>query len=239
MGRKIKVYQTEEYVTYIVREPLTIDLDDYPELEGMSNEEIIILTEDFAKDYMKKYDDSHSFEHAMRVKNMATTLAISENLNEEQIFIIQLAALTHDINDSKYSNNNEDTQENVLRGFFNNLIDDKSILENIIDIACNVSLSLELAKTSSSPKSIELDCVRDADRIDSLGAIGISRYFTYGIVNKQSNISSIIDNIENRTNILMNNINTDMGKKISTDKYRIIRMFIEDYRNTMLYQELS
>ena len=206
---------------------------------ALTNEEIIILTEDFAKDYMKKYDDSHSFDHAMRVKNMATTLAISENLNEEQIFIIQLAALTHDINDSKYSNNNEDTQENVLRGFFNNLIDDKSILENIIDIACNVSLSHELAKTSSSYKSIELDCVRDADRIDSLGAIGISRYFTYGIVNKQSNISSIIDNIENRTNILMNNINTDMGKKISTDKYRIIRMFIEDYRNTMLYQELS
>jgi uncharacterized protein len=208
-------------------------------LIALSNEEIIILTEDFAKDYMKNYDDSHSFDHAMRVKNMATTLAISENLNEKQIFIIQLAALTHDINDSKYSNNNEDTQENVLRGFFNNLIDDKSILKNIIDIACNVSLSLELANNNANPlfyKSIELDCVRDADRIDSLGAIGISRYFTYGIVNKQSNISIIIDNIENRTNILMNNINTDMGKKISIDKYRIIRMFIEDYRNTMLYQ---
>lgn len=205
---------------------------------ALTNEEIIILTEDFAKDYMKKYDDSHSFDHAMRVKNIATILASSVNLNEEQIFIIQLAALTHDINDSKYSNNNEDTQENVLRGFFNNLIDDKSILENIIDIACNVSLSHELAKPSSSYKSIELDCVRDADRIDSLGAIGISRYFTYGIVNKQSNISSIIDNIENRTNILMNNINTDMGKKISTDKYRIIRMFIEDYRDTMFYQSL-
>jgi uncharacterized protein len=212
---------------------------------ALSNDEIIILTEDFAKDYMKNYDDSHSFEHAMRVKNMATTLAISENLSEEQIFIIQLAALTHDINDSKYSNNNEDTQENILRTFFNNLIDDCDKLENIIRIACNVSLSVELANTnndtkpSSSYKSIELDCVRDADRIDSLGAIGISRYFTFGIVKKQSNISNIIENIENRTNILMNNINTDMGKKISREKYRIIRMFIEDYHNTMLYQELS
>lgn len=212
---------------------------------ALSNEEIIILTEDFAKDYMKNYDDSHSFEHVMRVKNMATTLAISENLSEEQIFIIQLAALTHDINDSKYSNNNDDTQENILRVFFNNLIDDCDKIENIIRIACNVSLSLELANTnndtkpSSSYKSIELDCVRDADRIDSLGAIGISRYFTFGIVKKQSNISSIIENIENRTNILMNNINTDMGKKISREKYKIIRMFIEDYRNTMLYQELS
>jgi uncharacterized protein len=209
---------------------------------ALSNEEIIILTEDFAKDYMKNYDDSHSFEHVMRVKNMATTLAISENLSEEQIFIIQLAALTHDINDSKYSNNNDDTQENILRAFFNNLIDDRDKLENIIRIACNVSLSVELANNNAKPllyKSIELDCVRDADRIDSLGAIGISRYFTFGIVKKQSNISSIIDNIENRTNILMNNINTDMGKKISREKYKIIRMFIDDYRNTMLYQELS
>ena len=209
---------------------------------ALSNEEIIILTEDFAKDYMKNYDDSHSFEHVMRVKNMATTLAISENLSEEQIFIIQVAALTHDINDSKYSNNNDDTQENILRVFFNNLIDDRDKIENIIRIACNVSLSVELANNNAKPflyKSIELDCVRDADRIDSLGAIGISRYFTFGIVKKQSNISSIIDNIENRTNILMNNINTDMGKKISREKYKIIRMFIDDYRNTMLYQELS
>lgn len=214
---------------------------------SISNEEIIIITEDFVKDYMKNYDDSHSFEHALRVKNMATTLAISENLDEKQIFIIQMAALTHDINDSKYSNNNEDTQENVLRTFFNNLIEDKNVLENIIEIACNVSLSLELANANNyieqssykSYKQIELDCVRDADRIDSLGAIGISRYFTYGIVKKQSNISSIIENIENRTNILMNNINTNMGIKISRDKYQIIRMFIEDYRDTMLYQAIS
>ena len=86
---------------------------------ALTNEEIIILTENFAKDYMKKYDDSHSFDHAMRVKNIATILASSVNLNEEQIFIIQLAALTHDINDSKY-NNGENTQEDKLRIFFNN-----------------------------------------------------------------------------------------------------------------------
>jgi uncharacterized protein len=207
-------------------------------MDILTKKEIINITEEFAKNYMKRYDDSHSFEHALRVKNMATRLAIAENLNDEQIFIIQLAALTHDVNDSKYNNNSEDTQENILRGLFNNLINDKILLENIINTACNVSLSIELANKNHS-KSIELDCVRDADRIDSLGAIGISRYFTYGIVKRQSDISSIIENIENRTNILMNNISTDMGKKISSEKYKIIRMFIEDYRDTMFYQEIS
>jgi len=41
MWKQVKIYQTESYTTYIVREPITIDLDDYPELEGMTNDEIV------------------------------------------------------------------------------------------------------------------------------------------------------------------------------------------------------
>ena len=41
MGKRIKIYQTESYTTYVVRDAVTIDLDDYPELEGMSNDEIV------------------------------------------------------------------------------------------------------------------------------------------------------------------------------------------------------
>ena len=41
MGKQVKIYQTESYTTYIVRESITIDLDDYPELEGMTNDEIV------------------------------------------------------------------------------------------------------------------------------------------------------------------------------------------------------
>ena len=41
MGKKIKIHQTEAYTTFIVREAITIDLDDYPELEGMNSHEIV------------------------------------------------------------------------------------------------------------------------------------------------------------------------------------------------------
>jgi hypothetical protein len=37
---KIKVFYTEGYSVWIVKEPVIIDTDDYPELEGLSNEEI-------------------------------------------------------------------------------------------------------------------------------------------------------------------------------------------------------
>ena len=201
----------------------------------INKQELLRITEDFAKDYMKNYDDSHSFEHVIRVKNMATKIALSENLSEEHIFIIQLAALTHDINDSKYRDVDE-TQQNILRKFFDNLIEDKDILETIINISCNVSLSVELFNNDNynvCNNCIELDCIRDADRIDSLGSIGISRYFTYGIIKKNSNINDIIENIEKRTNKIMNSIKTNMGKNISLDKYKIIKMFIDDYYNSM------
>jgi uncharacterized protein len=199
----------------------------------MNKEEILRITEDFVKDYMKTFDDSHSFEHVLRVKNMATKIALSENLSEEQIFIIQLAALTHDINDSKYRDTDE-TQQNILRKFFNNLIKDKDILEKLVNISCNVSLSVELLNNCNNFNNcIELDCIRDADRIDSLGSIGISRYFTYGIIKKKSNIYDIINNIEKRTDKIMNRIKTNMGKTISLEKYKIIEMFINDYYNSI------
>jgi hypothetical protein len=41
MGKKIKIYQTEQFTTYVVRDSITIDLDDYPELKEMDNNEIM------------------------------------------------------------------------------------------------------------------------------------------------------------------------------------------------------
>lgn len=41
----ITVYQTESFQTYIVRQPYTLTISDYPELQGMTIEQ--------AKDYIK------------------------------------------------------------------------------------------------------------------------------------------------------------------------------------------
>jgi hypothetical protein len=37
---KINVYGTESFCTWVIREPVEIDTDNYPELEGMSENEV-------------------------------------------------------------------------------------------------------------------------------------------------------------------------------------------------------
>ena len=59
MGKKIKIHQTEAYTTFIVREPITIDLDDYPELEGMTNDEIVYYLEGNSSDLKPQNSDSY------------------------------------------------------------------------------------------------------------------------------------------------------------------------------------
>lgn len=37
---KINVYGTESYTTWLVKEPVEIDTDNYPEMDGMSEDEV-------------------------------------------------------------------------------------------------------------------------------------------------------------------------------------------------------
>jgi len=197
---------------------------------NMSYDDIIKKTENFAKECMEKYDDSHSYEHVFRVRNIAIKLAKYLNLSKKEIFEIELASLVHDINDHKY-NFSEQTQEETLKLFFKDILE-LSVMNNIIKIACNVSLSTEIEMKNNNIviSSLSLDCVRDADRIESLGAIGISRYFTYGIIKQNNKIHQVIENIESRTKTLMLHIKTDMGKNIANEKFKIIELFINDYK---------
>jgi uncharacterized protein len=191
---------------------------------------IIKETEDYVAKYMDNYDISHDFNHVIRVKNMATTIAISEDLLSDDIFVIQLGALMHDIADHKYCSEIF-TQENIIRSFYEDVLS-KDIIDEVVKIACNTSLSKEY--NNEAPIICKkLYCVQDADRIDSLGSIGISRYFAYGLIKNTTSIDGIIKNLEFRTNILMKYIKTAYAKAQAEKKYAIIQSFIEDYKNSI------
>ena len=68
---KINVYGTESYTTWLVREPVEVDTDNYPEMEGM--------TEDEVKDYIREnvYD--------MKSTNDEWYESLGEELNEMDV----------------------------------------------------------------------------------------------------------------------------------------------------------
>ena len=189
---------------------------------------IIKETEKFVKNYMKSYDESHDYNHVIRVKKLALKIAKKEKLDEISKFKIIIASLCHDICDNKYTDDANE-QRRVLFNFFKDKLDNK-IIEEIIYVCTYTSLSKEMANYDKIDNTNKiLKCVQDADRIDSIGSIGISRYFIYGIRMKNSNLDEIINNIKNRSKLIKKHIKTNYGKKIAKRKYKIIKRFLKDY----------
>lgn len=183
---------------------------------------------DFARNVFAGDASGHDFDHTLRVYHMATRLAIEEGADMQ---IVQLAALLHDVDDRKLS---PETYEGKLRAVNflkeNGLENEK--IQEIIDIISRISFSAQLPP----PESIEGKCVRDADRLDAIGAIGIARTFAYGGsrgrrmhdpegVDKNSSIQHFYDKLLR----LKDTIHTPAGRRMAEERDRFMRQFLEQF----------
>jgi len=188
---------------------------------------ILKKTKKYVKKYMNNLKDvSHDYKHIKLVVKFSSKIAKKEGIKtSKELFQIKMGALLHDIGDHKYTNEN---QINILRDFlskFKNIDnDDKS---EIIEIASNVSLSKE-----DNRNNYKLDIVKDADRINSLGSIGIMRYISYNIINSDKpSFDEIIKNIKERTKKIKRYLKTSSGRKISKKHLNLISLFINNYKD--------
>ena len=124
-----------------------------------------------AEEIYRNFDASHDLDHIDRVmKNALEIVATEPSANE---IIIKLGVLLHDIEDEKYK-----VEGNLsVRDIF----EMHGATEQVIDevIACIDSVSFS-GGNEKSITSIEGAIIRDADRLDAIGAIGIARAFTFG-----------------------------------------------------------
>lgn len=118
----------------------------------------------------EKMDASHDFQHIERVLNNAE--AILKEEPSANSLLVQLAVLLHDVSDAKYAEDKSE-EERILNML---LISDED-KAHIRDIIKSVSYN---GGNEVEAKTIEAKIVRDADRLDAIGAIGIARTFAYG-----------------------------------------------------------
>lgn len=141
----------------------------------MDIDQIVAETIQFVKDTLAGAEAGHDWFHIERVYKSA--LAIN---NEEQgeLLVVSLAALLHDIADSKFNNGDEEIGPRIAGEFMRGLDLDTAVVDHVQQIIRNLSYKASLGKVEFHSK--ELDIVQDADRLDAIGAIGIARAFTYG-----------------------------------------------------------
>ena len=142
----------------------------------MSNQALIEATKTFVKETLKDAEGGHDWFHIERVYKNALLIAKGETAD---LLVVTLGALLHDIADSKFYNGDSTIGPKVAGAFLLKHNIDSATINHVIKIIENISYSSNIG-IENAFKSIELDVVQDADRLDAIGAIGIARTFNYG-----------------------------------------------------------
>ena len=200
----------------------------------------INLCEKLVKEIYDKYDASHDFMHIERVRKNAINIASTEL--EADLNIIELAVLLHDVSDPKYSDDGK-YMENYIIGQLAISETSKDKLKKIIQ---SVSFN---GGNEIVADSIEAKIVRDADRLDAIGAVGIARTFAYGgakgrklydvtetprdnmsVEDYRSKQTSSVTHFYEKLLKLADGMQTNRGKELAAQRHAFMELFLENLR---------
>jgi len=143
----------------------------------MDDQESLVIdaTTAFVKKTLANAEGGHDWFHVERVWKTSKEIAKHEKVNQ---FVVELAALLHDVADSKFHGGDEDLGPAMAKEFLQSQDVNAEIVEHVVQIIRN--MSFKVSNFSKTFHSSEMHVVQDADRLDALGAIGIARTFNYG-----------------------------------------------------------
>ncbi|WP_423798889.1 HD domain-containing protein [Neobacillus sp. SAB-20_R2A] len=137
-------------------------------------DKIIEQTEEFVRNQLGEDSTGHDWFHVDRVRRNAIYISKAEQQGDP--FIIEMAALLHDIPDEKL-NYSEEAGKQKLESFMETIPLKEVEKNHIREIIFSISYK---GGHGSKLSSVEAKIVQDADRLDAIGAIGIARAFAYG-----------------------------------------------------------
>jgi len=117
----------------------------------------------------------HDWFHIERVWKMARRIGQQERAN---LFVVELAALLHDIADWKFHGGDDSAGPRAARAWLAEQQVNAETIEHVAEIIAG--LSFKGAGVETSMRTLEGQVVQDADRLDAIGAMGIARAFAYG-----------------------------------------------------------
>ena len=141
----------------------------------MEHAVIIEKTISFVRKTLENAEGGHDWWHIQRVWTNAKHIAQTE---ECDLLVVELAALLHDIADSKFHGGDEEIGPAMAGKFLQIIGINEATITHVQQIIRHISFKSGFDQASFSSR--ELAIVQDADRLDAMGAIGIARAFSYG-----------------------------------------------------------
>ena len=204
--------------------------------------QLIEKTIGFVKTTLSGAEGGHDWWHIHRVLENTRLIAGKEHAS---LFICEMGALLHDIADPKFHNGDEKKGNYLAKGF----LKQNSVPENQINAILNIIDNISFSKgTDIVDKSIELQVVQDADRLDAIGAIGIARAFNYGgfknrimydpsippkkyrSSNEYRNSNSpTINHFHEKLLLLKDLMNTKTGMEMAAKRHDFMLMYLQQF----------
>jgi uncharacterized protein len=131
--------------------------------------------ENLVKAKFTDMEGSHDWFHIDRVRKNALLIQQTEG---GDALVIELAALLHDYSDHKYNGGDFDKGYHEVLALLSQLQCPTPIALKVAQIVQVVSY--KGAGVADQATILEGKIVRDADRLDAIGAVGIARAFSYG-----------------------------------------------------------
>jgi len=210
----------------------------------MMKQKIIQHTIDFVKETLAVSESGHDWWHIYRVHKSAVKIA--QNETGADLFVVELGALLHDIADSKFHAGNEEIGPQIAHNFLSTLNVEPSVIEQVVSIIKNISFKHSF--TAEEKKSLELQIIQDADRLDAIGAIGIARAFSYGgykmreMYNPEikpvqytcsddykKNTAPTINHFYEKLLLLKDQINTAYGRKLAIKRHKYMEEYLKHF----------
>ena len=205
-------------------------------------EKIIHITEKFVRDTLGEDTTGHDWHHIERVRKNALCIAKKEQAGDS--FLIEMAALLHDIPDTKL-NTSKESGERKLSDFLQEIEIAKEVSSSIKTIIDSVSFK---GGNNQKALSMEAQIVQDADRLDAIGAVGIARAFAYGgkkgqpiydpgleirgemtEVEYRTGKSSSINHFYEKLLKLRDLLNTDTAREMAEERHQMMEQYLHQF----------
>lgn len=141
------------------------------------------LTEKQAEQLYTLGDAAHDFDHIQRVARLAVQIARAEGADVE---VVLLAALLHDVPHELAPEASLETsvvarQSHHLAAaeFARHYLTAQGMAPNRVETVVHCIEAHRFRDQSVQPATVEAQCLYDADKLDSIGAIGIARAFAF------------------------------------------------------------